>query len=148
MLVMRPIMGRIQDRRGDNIVVIPALVSVIIALSLIASAQSGFVLLLGGGLLGFGYGTLVSAGQTIALARAARGHATLAIASFFLLLDLGTGLGPTVLGILIPVVGFRGLFVIGAALAAISLAGYLLLVARRPGGQGTQDPPDRSPSEP
>lgn len=132
MLVLRPFMGRLQDARGATIVVVPALTAMVAGMGLIASATTGPVLLIGASLLGFGYGTLLSSGQAMSLNMVDAASSTLAIASFFLLVDLGTGLGPTLLGAVVPLVGFRGAFAIGGALAAVGLVAFLLFVRTRP----------------
>lgn len=130
MLITRPPMGRLQDRRGNNVVIIPALISLIAGVSLTAIAQSGLVLLAGAILMGSGYGTLISSGQAMALNLADPSRATVAIASFFLLVDLGTGLGPSLLGVFFELVGYRGIFGIGAATATAGLLLFLLMIGR------------------
>lgn len=130
MLVLRPPMGRLQDRHGNNVVIIPVLISLVTGVSLTAIAPNGVVLLIGAGLLGFGYGTFISSGQALSLNLVDPARATVAIASFFLLVDLGTGLGPAVLGNFFDLVGFRGIFAMGASLATIGLAIYIFLAVR------------------
>lgn len=137
MLVMRPPIGILQDRRGNNIVIIPALVSLIAGVSLTAVAQTGAVLLTGAALMGYGYGTLISSGQAMSLNLADPSRATVAIASFFLLVDLGTGVGPILLGFFFDLAGYRGMFGLGAAMAGLGLLLFLVFVARQRGQQAT-----------
>lgn len=131
MLPLRPVMGRLQDRRGNDIVIIPAIIGVIAGLSLIALAHSGWLLLAGAGLLGYGFGTLMSSGQAMALNLVDASLSTAAIATFYLLVDLGVGLGPTLFGLFADSLGFRGLFVAAAILPVFGLLGYLLFVRQR-----------------
>lgn len=130
MLLLRPPMGRLQDRRGNHVVIIPACAGVVAGMVFTAFAQSATVLLIGAALLGFGYGTFVSSGQAMALNLVDPGRSTVAIASFFLLVDLGTGLGPALLGSFAPLVGFRGVFALGAGVAAFGFTLYLVRAAR------------------
>ena len=92
-----------------DVVLVPALVLLVAGVSVTALAGHGFVLLVGAALLGAGYGTLISAGQAFAIGRVPRGQAGVAVASFFLVVDAGTGLGPALLETLAAVGGSRKL---------------------------------------
>ncbi|MGI5950567.1 MAG: MFS transporter [Brooklawnia sp.] len=129
MLFLRPPAGRLQDRLGNNVVMIPSLIALVSGITLTAIAETGGILLIGAALLGFGYGTLISSGQAMTLNMVDPTRATVAIASFFLLVDLGTGLGPSILGGFVELVGFRGMFGIGSGLAGLGLVLYLVLAA-------------------
>jgi len=132
LLLTRPLSGALQDRRGDDVVLIPALALTVAGMACTAGAPSAPVLLAGAVLLGAGYGTLISAGQAFAVARAPRGHAGVAVASFFLLVDAGTGAGPVLLGALAPAIGFAGIFWCGAVLGLAALISYVLFVRGSP----------------
>lgn len=129
-LVSRPVAGVIQDRYSNDVVMVPVLIAAAVGLLLTAVASNGIMLLVGAALLGLGYGTAVSAGQAIAIS--AVGHARLAVgvSSYFLLVDIVSGLGPAVLGLLVPSVGYSGTLVVAAAGPLLALALYVL-VARR-----------------
>lgn len=114
-LVSRPVAGVFQDRYSDDLVMVPILIFAGVGLVLTAVANNGILLLVAAALLGLGYGTAVSAGQAIAIS--AVGHARLGVgvSSYFLIVDLGTGLGPVVLGPLVPMVGYSGTLGVAAA---------------------------------
>lgn len=130
-LVTRPLVGRLQDRRGDDVIYPPALIALVAAASLMAVANAGWLLLVAAALLGLGFGSIGSAGQASAARTAPMSRTPTAVSTFYLLLDIGTGLGPILLGLAVPAVGFRGVFWIGAVFAACALAVYL--VAARQG---------------
>lgn len=130
LLVSRPFAGVMQDRFGDAPVLIPILVATVAGVVVTATATHGAVLLVGGGLIGLGYGTLLSAGQTVALKLAGPERAGIGIGTFFLLVDLGTGIGPFVIGALVEPLGFRYALLVGAACAAVGLVGYLVVQGR------------------
>ena len=66
-LVSRPFAGRLQDRRGDNAVLYPSLLLFVVALLLLAAADSPFLVLASGTVLGVGYGAVLSAAQAAAV---------------------------------------------------------------------------------
>ena len=66
-LVTRLFSGRRFDQKGSNFIMYPALISLIIGLFVLSQSHVGFVLLIDGALVGFGYGTYMSSSQTIAV---------------------------------------------------------------------------------
>lgn len=127
--VSRPIAGILQDRHGDTSIMVPIMVAMIAGLALTATATTYWTLVAGGALLGLGYGTLVPAGQTVALNLVGSSRAGIGVGSYFLFVDAGTGIGPFVLGALVEPLGYRGAFWVGLC---FSVAGLLsMLVLRR-----------------
>ncbi|MDI9588022.1 MAG: MFS transporter [Acidobacteriota bacterium] len=124
-LVSRPIAGIAQDRYGDDVVVIPLLIAEIVGMVLTALATNGAMLLIGGALLGLGYGTLVSAGQAIAVSEVGAVRAGLAVSSFFLIVDAGTGMAPLILGALVDPLGYRKMMLVAAGFGVLALVIYL-----------------------
>lgn len=55
------------DRYGNHVVMVPILFAMILGFVAMALAHSNLVLLLGAVLVGIGYGSIPSAGQTIAV---------------------------------------------------------------------------------
>lgn len=65
-LVTRPFLGRLQDRRGDNAVLIPAFLFFAVGMVVLALTASAWMLLLVGVLLGCSFGAILTAAQTAA----------------------------------------------------------------------------------
>ncbi|MCQ1946889.1 MFS transporter [Arthrobacter sp. zg-Y1116] len=122
-LVSRLFVGRIQDRHGDNAVVYPTLVSFAVGLALLAYAPNDTVMALAGVFVGFGFGALMPCAQAIAVTTAPAARIGLATSTFFILMDAGVGLGPLLLGMLLPLMGFHGMYWV---LAAVLLASTVL----------------------
>ncbi|MGO4956825.1 MFS transporter [Luteococcus sp. Sow4_B9] len=120
----RPVAGMLQDRLGDTVIMLPIIGAMIAGLLLTIWSPNGLVLLLGGAVLGLGYGTLVPAGQTVAINLVGSARASLGVSSYFLLVDAGTGIGPFVLGALVEPMGYRGALLVGAGCA---VAGTLMM---------------------
>ena len=54
-------------------------------------------------------------------------------------MDLGTGFGPTVMGIVLPLLGFRDMYLMCACIAVVSLVMYWLIHGARHGGSNGND---------
>ncbi|NLF03744.1 MAG: MFS transporter [Actinomycetales bacterium] len=126
----RLVAGRIQDARGPDGVVYVAVAAFAGGLVLLALAASDLTLVVAGGLIGAGFGTLMSAIQAIAVERVPRHRVGVAISTHFFMVDLGVGLGPVVLGAVLAVVDFGVLYLVLAVIVALSTGLYFLVHAR------------------
>jgi len=127
----RPFTGMLLDRKGDNIVIYPALVLFAASLFLLSIASSGFTLLLSGALAALGFGTMMSAGQAIAIKLTPRHRYGLATSTFFVCLDSGVGLGPYFLGFLVPEIGYEGMYLTLAVIVLCTIVIYFALHGRK-----------------
>lgn len=121
MLLMRLTLGTLQDRRGDDVVVYPALVCFAAALLLLAVAQQDWQVVVAGALSGLGYGTLMPASQAIAVNAVPAHQLGSGISTLMLCADVGLGLGPVLLGGLVAASGYGVMYA--------GLAGVLVLAA-------------------
>jgi len=128
----RPIAGKILDAKGDNIVIYPAIVLFALSLLCMSFASNGLMLLLAGALAAMGFGTYMSSVQAICAKIAPRHKMGLAISTFFVGLDFGVGVGPFLLGSIIPVVGYRQLYLILSLLVLCMLVVYYFIHGRTP----------------
>lgn len=135
-LASRVAAGRHQDRHGADAVVYPGLIAFAGGLLLLATVDSAVALLVAAALVGLGVGTLTSAGQVVAVRRAAPGGMGRAVATHFLLLDLGTAGGPLLLGPLLGVLGYRGMYLVAAGLVVLSAGVHLATAGARGAGAG------------
>lgn len=129
-LVWRPMAGRLQDRAGEGQLLVPSLAVFAVAMAVVAVAEHGWVLLVGAVLLGFTWGSVTTGGQAAVVARVPRSRTGAAVATHFFMLDLGTALGPIVLGGLVPAIGFSGAFWVAAACTLLALPVYLVDLRR------------------
>lgn len=125
--VSRPFSGRFFDVRGANFVAYPGLILYAIGMLLFSQAVNGFMLLLAGALIGLGYGNFISCAQAISIKDVPPNRLGLATATFFIFVDLGFGIGPYILGSLVPFTGYRGLYFMmtGVILATVPLYYFL-----------------------
>ncbi|WP_251552129.1 MFS transporter [Neobacillus muris] len=133
-LVSRPFTGRLMDIKGASYVMYPAFVLFAAGLFLLSSASHGISLLIAGVLIGFGFGNMQSCTQAIAVKVTPRERMGLATSTFFIALDAGLGFGPYVLGFIIPLTGYRQLYLIMAIVVLASTALYYFMHGKREAG--------------
>ena len=125
LLVSRPVGGMLLDRFADSLIVVPCLVLTLGAFVVLVLAPNSWWLLPAAALLALGYGTLVSASMAIAVRQSPRSRTSLAISTYYIGLDVGVGLGPTLLGGLADAFGYRGMFLVtGLTASVLGLAWY------------------------
>lgn len=135
MLISRLFVGRIQDRHGDDVVMYPILALFALGFVLIAFAPAGWVVVLAAVPMGLGFGSLFPCAQAIAVQVTSPERIGLAVSTFFILLDIGTGLGPVLLGSLVPAIGFSGLYLVCAIIVVASAGVYWAFHGRHGGGR-------------
>ena len=126
LLISRPFTGKLFDLKGENKVIYPSILLFVIGLVILSQVQHGIVLLIVGAVIGVGFGTFQSSAQTVAVNLAPRNRVGLATSTFFVFYDLGIGVGPFVLGFVLPFTGFRAMYVGMAMIAFIGIFIYYL----------------------
>jgi len=129
-LITRPITGRIMDQRGANVVMYPSLIVLAVGYLVLGQTSSGFMLLLAGVLIGFGYGNFQSISQALCIKIADAKNVGLATSTYFIALDFGLGVGSYILGVLVPSLGYGGLYSSMIVLVALGLLVYYTVYGR------------------
>ncbi len=88
---------------------------------ILSQTHNGIILLIAGAFIGFGYGTYMSSSQTVAVKVAPPHRIGLATSTFFILTDIGLGIGPFLQGFLVPTIGYNGLYITLAILLVVCL---------------------------
>lgn len=131
--VTRPFTGKLFDRKGDRIVMVPAFLAFTVGMTMLSSVHHPAVMLCAAALMGYGAGTVQSSALALAVRVAVPEKLSLANSTFYALLDVGVGVGPLILGIVEPFWGYRGLFL---SMAVLSIAPFVLyLFIGRKGGK-------------
>lgn len=120
--VTHPFTGKIFDYYGPNVIVYPVLFA--LGLVFLSLTHGPVLLYLAAGLIGIGYGTIVPSGQTIVIQQSPKEKMGLATSTFFIFLDFGAGIGPFILGALIPFTGYRMLYLLMAMIGVFAIIGY------------------------
>lgn len=123
-LLSRIYAGRIYDEKGPNKVIIPAYVGFIIGMTIFATTSDSLLFLFSGFIIGIGVSIVFSICQSIVVSRTPPRRYGVTTSTFSALNDLGTGLGPSILGILIAAVGFRDMYLVCAFIVFASFLMY------------------------
>jgi MFS family permease len=130
-IVSRPFSGRLLDAKGTHFVVYPCLFIFAIGMLLLSQTNHGITLLLAGAIIGLGYGNFLSSGQAISIKGAPPNRLGLATATYYMFLDVGFGVGPYLFGSLVPFTGYRGLYLVMAAVTLVTIILYYFLYRRK-----------------
>ena len=127
----RPMSGRILDRFGGNVVLYPVFILLALSMAVLAIASTNIYFIIAGILLGLSYSTLNPVGQALAIHGVPSNQIGLATSTFFVLVEIGVGIGPYTLGILTPAYGFSSVYYLACGVIVLALPFYYLLVTRK-----------------
>lgn len=117
-LFSRPFTGRVFDRFGAKAVMVPSLLSFVLGMVLLSISSKNIGVFAAACFIGFGVGTLQSSGLALAIRTVSPERIGLANSTFYIALDAGIGIGPMILGLIIPWAGYRGMY-LGLALITL-----------------------------
>lgn len=129
--ISRPITGRLFDRKGANFVIYPSLLVFAGGMALLSQVHAGWTLLLAGAIIGLGYGNYTSSAQAVSIKVTPSNRLGLATSTFFICVDIGFGIGPYLLGFLIPYTGYRGLYLTMVGTIFLSMIFYYFLHGKK-----------------
>ena len=138
-LLSRIYAGRIYDEKGPNRVVVPAYVGFIVGMTIFATTSDSLLFLFSGFIIGIGISIVFSICQSIVVSKTPPQRYGVTTSTFSALNDLGTGLGPSILGILISAIGYRDMYLVCAAVAFVSFLMYWGIHGRRHGNLPGRD---------
>jgi len=130
-LLSRPFSGRLFDAKGANIVIYPGLVILAIGMFIYAQVSHGITLLLSSVLFGLGWGNSHSAAQSLAIKITPPERYGVATATYFILYEMGLGLGPYFCGYLVQILGISVLYVIMGFVTIAAIVLYYFLQGRK-----------------
>ncbi len=129
-LATRPFSGKLLDSRGANIVIYPCLVLFAIGMYAFSAATSTVVFLIAAACIGIGYGNFNSVAQAIAIKVTPNERLGLATSTYFILYDLGLGVGPYFLGFFAPTMGYSAIFLAMVFVILLSIVLYYYLYGK------------------
>lgn len=128
--VTRPIAGKLSDRYGEPVVLVPAVVLMILSLIVLSLAGGLGAVVATAILYGVGFGSVQPILQAATIRLAPQHRKGVANASFFTAFDLGIGLGTVILGYVSQYLGYRWLFGVCTASAVIGLLITFVMIKR------------------
>ena len=132
-LISRPPVGRRVDRTGENSIIYWCFASLTIGLTILALAFNGPLLLLSAAFVGFGIGATQSIVQAVIARDTPQNELGKANSTFFMSMDLGSGIGPIIIGAVIPFIGYSGSYIALAVCAAFAAVVYHFAHGKRQG---------------
>ncbi len=122
--------GRVFDLRSRETVILPCLITYIIAMSMLFSFKSLTLFILAAGIWGIGHGFLYPtlAAYTLDVVPSSPG---LAMGTYLAFDDLGVGLGPIIMGIVLRLSGYPAMFLFLGFISFINLSYFYFLMRRR-----------------
>lgn len=129
MIVVRPWVGKIYDRKGASAVIYPSFIFFAIGLVVVSLVSNQWLLWLSAIFIGIGYGSLFPCFQTIAIQSVAKQRMGHAISTFFTLFDLGMAVGSVILGLMIAYYGYQLSYLCCAGITVLTLFVYKYTVS-------------------
>ncbi|MEF3303730.1 MFS transporter [Paenibacillus sp. GYB003] len=127
---IRPVAGKLSDRYGTSVVIVPALVVTASALLVLAAAGGTAGIVAAAVLYGIGFGAAQPALQAANLLLAHPERRGAATASFMTAFDLGIGIGSIGLGSVSQYAGYPALFATGAGSVVVSFVIFIVFARK------------------
>ncbi len=115
--------AKLLDTRGPAPLLVPGFVAMGAGIVVMGMAANGAALLAAAALIGYGMGAIQPTGLAMATRHLDRSRYTVANATFYMMGDLACGVAPVIFGLIVPMVGYRGLF---CGLVLVAAAGVAL----------------------
>lgn len=130
MLITRPFTGKLYDTKGPQFVIIPGIISFAIGLVMLAFVEGPLLFLCAAIFVGFGYGSVTTSLQALAVQSTAIQRSGYATATYFTMFDLGIALGSYILGMVAVQAGYASVYLSGAGLLGVVFIIYLVRLAK------------------
>lgn len=130
-LLSRPLVGKLLDRRGPSYLMYPALFIFACGILFLSFASGSIAIICAGLLLGLAYGAIFPCLQTITVRLSPPHRTGAATATFFLFYDSGFGTGAFALASLAAVVGYSKMYMLVSGLVLVTMLLYYLLYDRK-----------------
>jgi MFS family permease len=127
MMVFRPLAGKLLDKKGDNIVMFSTIIFYAASLFMIAFARSSVPFLIAAVFLAIGYGNILNIGYTIAVKSVDPHRVSTATSTYFVFSEIGLGIGPMILGLVVTWKGFSTMYLVEAGIIILSIPLYYAL---------------------
>jgi MFS family permease len=126
MVAPRTYFGRLFDKKGPAIVILPSLFFFAIGLTCLGLTSSSWMLLLSAAILGFGFGSLLPSFQTLSVQRAPKHRTSHATATYFAFYESGQAVGSYVLGVIATQYGYHNMYICSVIVVLVVMGLFAL----------------------
>ncbi len=126
-LVSRLTTGKVFDRKGPNAIISLGFVLFVVGMTMFSRAPNDLVFMASGFILGYGMAIIYAVGQASAISKSPVHRYGVTTATYSAIADIGLGIGPMVLGLMIPVLGYNDMYLMCAGIGACTLVIYWLV---------------------
>ncbi|QHW32735.1 MFS transporter [Paenibacillus rhizovicinus] len=130
-VAFRPMIGKVFDRYKEHYLYYPGIFLFSVGMLMLSQAHSGTMVLVDGVIMGIGYGALLPCLQALAMKLAPEHRRGSATGTFFLMFDLGYGIGSYIMGLIASYTDYRMMYVVAGIVPIASVVGYYLLHHRK-----------------
>ena len=124
-ILSRAVAGRLVDKYGRAVSIIPGMLLASVGLLLVAQTFSTDMLVVAGLVFGIGSASAMPALQALAIDLAGPAQRGSAMATYWAMIDLGVSLGSILAGQIAPVVGYGGLFIAASTAPLVGLGIFM-----------------------
>ncbi|GFH40903.1 MFS transporter [Pseudolactococcus insecticola] len=130
-LASRPFTGVLADKKNENYVAYPSFILLILGFVALSQVNGVFLFIVSAILIGVGFGNLQSTIQSTIAKMVPIDRLGVSTSTYFILFDLAFGIGPVILGIIAPIIGFKALFELMIFVVAVSLVLYYFVHGKK-----------------
>lgn len=130
-LISRPLAGRLVDRCGYDVTIIPGMLFILFTMIAIAYISSRELFLTAAFVYGIGFGATQMSLQTMVVRHVPQNRLGAANATFFSGVDSGMGIGAITLGAIASLVGYSRMYLYAGSTVLVALAIYLFYIRKR-----------------
>lgn len=126
-VLFRPVIGKVFDKYKEHYLYYPGILLFGVGMLLLSRSHSGAMVLVSGVIMGIGYGALLPCFQALAIKLAPEHRRGSENGTFFLMFDLGYGLGSYFMGMIASFTDYRMMYVVAGLITLLSVVVYYLL---------------------
>jgi MFS family permease len=131
LFISRILFGRLTDRRGPDIVVIPGMIATAVGLMIIPFIHNPWPLFILGLPMGLAQGAVCPSINALIFLRCSPQRRGTASGAYFAAIDVGFAIGGIVFGVVSDIIGYSFVYWTAAVLTVIALALYIAKVAQK-----------------
>lgn len=130
-LLSRLTTGKVYDKKGPNGILTAGYIAFLIGMFTFSRTSIDALFLFSGFLMGYGMSIVFSVCQASVVSMSPIHRYGVTTSTYSALVDLGTGMGPMVLGLVIPILGYRDMYLSCMFVAAFSMVLYWIVHGRK-----------------